>query len=273
MSSAEDSSSEDTGGTHSTPKATRSPVANSKPIPNGALETPEAIPVPSETAIDFTPANDPPEDVITAPLPSRPPPPRHGPLSALFDHTLDRFHEAITSELRPLADSGREMFGRLDEVIGQVQQVSRRAAEESVRQAASPQTVNMAANPFVALQSVIRNANLTGNPVSDIFHIFRDQTLALADNLPDFFDDVPVPVPKAELDLIPVVSFGRTPEPLTPAACVICQSEYTHNENVRVLPCGHHMHQRCIDVWLEKKNTCPICRERVEVTPLVDDVD
>ncbi|XP_059664315.1 RING-H2 finger protein ATL78-like [Cornus florida] len=43
--------------------------------------------------------------------------------------------------------------------------------------------------------------------------------------------------------------------------CVICLSEFTHGECVRVLPkCNHGFHVRCIDEWLNSHSSCPTCR-------------
>ncbi|XAR73216.1 hypothetical protein NMG60_11007115 [Bertholletia excelsa] len=43
--------------------------------------------------------------------------------------------------------------------------------------------------------------------------------------------------------------------------CVICLSEFTPGEKVRVLPkCNHGFHVRCIDKWLNSHSSCPTCR-------------
>lgn len=44
--------------------------------------------------------------------------------------------------------------------------------------------------------------------------------------------------------------------------CSICISEYLNNEYYRTLNCGHTFHKRCIDKWIKKNNSCPICREK-----------
>lgn len=42
--------------------------------------------------------------------------------------------------------------------------------------------------------------------------------------------------------------------------CSICFGAYTDGEEIRKLPCNHHFHQRCVDVWLLKhQNRCPLC--------------
>lgn len=43
--------------------------------------------------------------------------------------------------------------------------------------------------------------------------------------------------------------------------CSICLGDQT-NKAVK-LTCGHIFHKMCIDPWLEKNKTCPICRNRI----------
>ncbi|THU55095.1 hypothetical protein C4D60_Mb11t02940 [Musa balbisiana] len=53
------------------------------------------------------------------------------------------------------------------------------------------------------------------------------------------------------------------------AQCSICLSEYRENEVLRVMPsCHHNFHLVCIDVWLQKQTTCPICR-----LPLIESLE
>lgn len=43
--------------------------------------------------------------------------------------------------------------------------------------------------------------------------------------------------------------------------CSICLGEYQDKEVLRIMPnCGHNFHLSCIDVWLRKQSTCPVCR-------------
>lgn len=42
--------------------------------------------------------------------------------------------------------------------------------------------------------------------------------------------------------------------------CSICFGPYAEGEEIRKLTCGHHFHQRCVDVWLlGHQNRCPLC--------------
>ena len=51
-------------------------------------------------------------------------------------------------------------------------------------------------------------------------------------------------------------------------SCTICFESIVSED--KTLVCGHHFHSPCIDRWLTKATTCPMCR--TEVTPKVDSV-
>ncbi|KAF3773437.1 E3 ubiquitin-protein ligase [Nymphaea thermarum] len=44
------------------------------------------------------------------------------------------------------------------------------------------------------------------------------------------------------------------------AWCPVCLEEFGANGEVSEMPCGHRYHVDCIMKWLEKHNTCPLCR-------------
>lgn len=46
--------------------------------------------------------------------------------------------------------------------------------------------------------------------------------------------------------------------------CFICMDNYKESELKRELPsCKHYFHKKCIDKWLKKKASCPICRDEL----------
>ncbi|XP_048133454.1 E3 ubiquitin-protein ligase RNF181-like [Rhodamnia argentea] len=47
--------------------------------------------------------------------------------------------------------------------------------------------------------------------------------------------------------------------------CCICLEELNGEDKVMEIPCSHLFHSRCIVKWLERIDSCPLCRTRVEV--------
>ena len=43
-------------------------------------------------------------------------------------------------------------------------------------------------------------------------------------------------------------------------ACVICMSPFKNGQRIRVLPCQHEYHSKCIARWFTMNSSCPICR-------------
>lgn len=56
--------------------------------------------------------------------------------------------------------------------------------------------------------------------------------------------------------------------------CSICidNDEFTYKNWIE-LACKHCFHQHCIDLWLEKHNTCPLCTIDVDIYFLNQDND
>ncbi|RID50701.1 hypothetical protein BRARA_H01408 [Brassica rapa] len=54
------------------------------------------------------------------------------------------------------------------------------------------------------------------------------------------------------------------PTTLYGSECVVCIEGFRQGQWCRKLPgCGHVFHRKCVDFWLVKVGTCPICRDRV----------
>lgn len=54
--------------------------------------------------------------------------------------------------------------------------------------------------------------------------------------------------------------------------CCICLEEYASGSQLTVLPCNHKFHPKCIDPWLARRRTCPMCKRdpvASERTPLL----
>eukprot|EP01043_Picozoa_sp_COSAG02_P005653 COSAG02_NODE_154_length_33067_cov_38.282092_22_plen_296_part_00 len=47
-------------------------------------------------------------------------------------------------------------------------------------------------------------------------------------------------------------------------SCAICQEDFAVKEKAKQLPCQHLYHETCVLQWLEKHNSCPVCRFALE---------
>lgn len=49
--------------------------------------------------------------------------------------------------------------------------------------------------------------------------------------------------------------------------CIICITDFEENDGIRMLPCCHIYHFACVDNWLSRKKTCPMCRCSIDDKP------
>jgi hypothetical protein len=52
----------------------------------------------------------------------------------------------------------------------------------------------------------------------------------------------------------------KTTEEHKKDTCSICIQNYSHNEEIVLLPCKHHFHTDCIGKWFDEHSKCPNCR-------------
>eukprot|EP00005_Dracoamoeba_jomungandri_P003926 CAMPEP_0174259520 /NCGR_PEP_ID=MMETSP0439-20130205/8330_1 /TAXON_ID=0 /ORGANISM="Stereomyxa ramosa, Strain Chinc5" /LENGTH=195 /DNA_ID=CAMNT_0015343431 /DNA_START=832 /DNA_END=1419 /DNA_ORIENTATION=- len=57
-----------------------------------------------------------------------------------------------------------------------------------------------------------------------------------------------------------------TEDQLEDQICIVCREEMTVGKR---LPCGHILHFNCLLIWLQRQQTCPLCRTSVLATPQV----
>ena len=54
--------------------------------------------------------------------------------------------------------------------------------------------------------------------------------------------------------------------------CAICY-EPMYNKCVKYLACEHVFHLKCVNKWLNKSHTCPVCRENTRTSTNTDEDD
>jgi len=47
--------------------------------------------------------------------------------------------------------------------------------------------------------------------------------------------------------------------------CAVCLLPMKKGDEIRVLPCNHHYHSECIDLWLRRRSHCPMCKIEINV--------
>lgn len=69
-----------------------------------------------------------------------------------------------------------------------------------------------------------------------------------------------------ELTELKVIKFKKNPnvQQGEEEKCPICFMDFDSGEEVKMLPCKHVFHPGCIDTWLVRNCTCPICKRDVK---------
>lgn len=66
---------------------------------------------------------------------------------------------------------------------------------------------------------------------------------------------------KAAIEALPTMEY--TPAEGRDTQCNVCIEEFEEKESIRMLPCLHIFHRKCIDRWLKTNATCPVCRASI----------
>lgn len=63
-------------------------------------------------------------------------------------------------------------------------------------------------------------------------------------------------------DLLGKPMYIKKDDELIDTDCNICMDHFVYRQYKRTLPkCNHTFHKKCIDSWLKKNSSCPICRQ------------
>jgi len=58
----------------------------------------------------------------------------------------------------------------------------------------------------------------------------------------------------------------QSPSTLTSSPCAICMEGFELGQSFTRLPCQHHYHTSCLNPWLDRASSCPICRRQLAPT-------
>ncbi|GAA0159961.1 ubiquitin-protein ligase [Lithospermum erythrorhizon] len=73
-------------------------------------------------------------------------------------------------------------------------------------------------------------------------------------------------IDKTVVESLPFFRFSALKGSKQGLECAVCLSKFEHIEILRLLPkCKHAFHIDCIDQWLEKHSSCPLCRQKVSI--------
>ncbi|KAK1699356.1 hypothetical protein QYE76_016053 [Lolium multiflorum] len=79
----------------------------------------------------------------------------------------------------------------------------------------------------------------------------------------------PVGLDLAVIASYPKAPYSRAAEGSNETACPICLCEYRDGEMQRAMPdCRHRFHLMCLDAWLRRSASCPVCRSSPIPTPV-----
>jgi len=71
------------------------------------------------------------------------------------------------------------------------------------------------------------------------------------------------------LQTLPIVRYSIAPEvangSVAAPKCAVCYMEFEEGDEQLLLPCKHTYHPECIQPWLKDNNSCPTCKQDIEI--------
>ena len=68
---------------------------------------------------------------------------------------------------------------------------------------------------------------------------------------------------KEEIESMSTIRVGGYQQELKGKCCPVCHENFTIGDIAKKLSCIHEYHDSCIDPWLEKDKSCPVCKQEV----------
>ncbi|KAI3995509.1 hypothetical protein MKX01_007311 [Papaver californicum] len=76
-------------------------------------------------------------------------------------------------------------------------------------------------------------------------------------------------IDKTLIESLPFFKFSTLKGSKQGLECAVCLSKFEDTEVLRLLPkCKHAFHINCVDQWLERHSSCPLCRHKVHAEDL-----
>ncbi|KAM5572172.1 putative RING-H2 finger protein ATL69, partial [Rosa sericea] len=103
------------------------------------------------------------------------------------------------------------------------------------------------------IYTLIRDRGRINEPITELSSVTIPQIHVVITGLDDL-----------TIESYPKTQLGEKWEFPSPedSTCPICLCEYQPEETIRTIPeCNHHFHASCIDEWLRKNPTCPVCKK------------
>jgi E3 ubiquitin-protein ligase RNF38/44 len=68
---------------------------------------------------------------------------------------------------------------------------------------------------------------------------------------------------KAEIEGMRTVRVAAYHTDMRTKCCPVCHENFKTGDIAKKLSCIHEYHDGCIDPWLEKDKSCPVCKQEV----------
>lgn len=75
------------------------------------------------------------------------------------------------------------------------------------------------------------------------------------------------PAQGADIDALPSRTLQGTDHLGEQTKCLICLEEFGDGDDVMTLPCLHIYHKKCVEQWLGRDNSCPVCKTPIGGNP------
>lgn len=173
--------------------------------------------------------------------------------------------QVLTEEIEPSgeiepSDDNIEAVGNTVEV-GNTSQPSQPSQPSPSQPLQSPNLNTTNQN----IQQFIVNMNALNNIFGQIFQYDDEDSYdsgseELDEEMQEFLKPVPVPVPEEMMEKLQIKTYNSE---MGYDKCSVCFENFLDSKiiksKVRELACGHIYHADCVDEWLKKHPTCPVC--------------